>query len=255
MWEPSKCPVESRGPSLAETLRGPLSSVEQIVQLVWPHLELLELVDDDDTTAQMFALPRREQSPAEAAPPLPDEASERALRRERFLRRQLGFVQQAIVTHVWPDWSAELERTQPGSSHLVLGRFLVPPAPRPRRAPADPSREERAQEDTRRAVAGAAYASLLSLISRPSPATPVLPPASLELVVQSLEHLTHTYSVRELYLALGGASPAAQRDARADGMRLQRWAATVKLLFSVPAKVANAMGAAGRDVPRGLIWR
>jgi telomere length regulation protein len=194
---------------LATLLAGPLTSTDQLLSLVVPPLARLDLIHDQPELLERFPAPAAEGS---------DDAS-------KFLKRQLGLVQKALVERVWPDWEAAVAAEEGDAvAKVVFERWFVPAS----------------FEDPRHAeVALSAYAVLSSLLS--SRATPPLQRRSLELVLSLLARLASAFSLDEIYVAILGQ--LTEKNGRSSAPQAaERWERVVKDLLSLPTKVANAWG-------------
>ncbi|ORY83468.1 telomere length regulation protein-domain-containing protein [Leucosporidium creatinivorum] len=197
-------------PPLSTLLAEPLTSTNQLLSLIAPPLARLDLLQDQPELLERFPGPAAEGS---------DDAS-------KFLKRQLGLVQKALVERVWPDWEAAVAAEEGDEvAKVVFERWFMPASFE------DPKHAE---------VALSAYAVLSSLLS--SRATPPLQRRSLELAFALLARLASAFSLKEAYVAILGQSK--EKNGRSnDSQAAERWERVVKDLLSLPTKVANAWGA------------
>lgn len=225
---PDTTPVQNAdtlsGSSLSSRLAEPLSSTNELLDLLIPPLESLALLPDQPSLAE-----RHTRSP------IPFSA-------ERFARRQLGLVQKILIEKVWPEWESALEAEEGAAGLAVFERFFVPPPS----AFASTSSNVRS---TGADVAISAYAVLSTTTSGKTVAA--LPRRSVEIAVDLLAKLSTRFNIEELYLATLGApkatthvgrAEAQDEDDVADPAAVARWETCQRLLLSVPTRAANAWG-------------
>ncbi|GAA5874898.1 hypothetical protein JCM3774_006563 [Rhodotorula dairenensis] len=220
--------------SLAARLREPFASTDDLLRVLVPPLAQLALVHDHPQLVQDYA----------HAAPAPAPAL--ALDRDRFLRRQIGLVQSAILERVWPDWHRALSSAQ---AAVVCERYFVPPPDAPAPAPADKAAAAEAADE----IALSAYRVLSSYLSPSSRRR--LPPHALSFVLDLVAKLSDRFSVEHLYYATirrrrpGAGSSLADdadpdADADADPVQVQRWEFTLKDMLAIPDRAANAAAVA-----------
>lgn len=225
--------------NLAELLSGSLGSTGQILSLVVPFLHLMHLIDDRPDLIATYAT----------------QEDQDRVRRAAFMKRQLGFVQKVIIEKVWHDWEKEMDKEEMGLSQVVLTRFIVPPTLSDRE---EDSAAETESRQIRTDIALSSYSILLSLLSRRSTSSP-LHPSTLQFISKSLEQLSASYGVKEVFIGIFFSSNGQERE-KSLVIQLNRWETALKLLTSVPAKVANAFGAMSatmgslNQIPDALNW-
>ncbi|BGP31065.1 telomere binding protein [Rhodotorula toruloides] len=217
-------PDTHSGSSLSARLAGPLSSTDELLDLLLPPLQSLSLLSDQPSLAERYA-----------RPPFPVQS-------ERFVRRQLGLVQKVLVEKVWPEWEGALEAEEGAASLVLFERFFVPPPA----AFASTSSDASSNGAT---VAISAYNVLSSVLSSETVST--LPPRSVDVALDLFAKLSSAFNIEELYMATVGSSEAGKQidgaetedeDSFADPAAVARWETTQRVLLSVPTRAANAWG-------------
>lgn len=194
--------------SLSQQLSTPIKSTNQLLSLLVPPLASLGLLADCPDLERRFASAASHGDPA------------------RFVKRQLGLVQKALIERVWPDWSAALAaELGEDQGRIVLERFFVP---------------VNVTTGLHADVALSAQSVLLSLLA--SKTTPSLPPRSLEISFNLLARLGALLDFDSTYTSVFGTGPT-EADL-ANATRTTRWQQIVKDFASLPTRVANAAGAA-----------
>lgn len=208
-------------PPLATLLSTPISSLPTLLALLTPPLAALSLLPDRPDLVALHP------------------SSSPSIDRRAFLKRQLGLVQKVLVETIWPDWEHALEGEEEGLVDVVLRRWFVPPTA------TTPEQQELAVE-----VALSSYAVITSVLSRRT--TPLLT-SVLTIISSLIADLSTSYNLAPLYLALFPTITAAINP-REQSKAVARWDATLKDVFAVPAKVANAWGALSsvQSIPTSL---
>ncbi|KAJ8294457.1 DNA replication checkpoint protein tel2 [Rhodotorula toruloides] len=210
--------------SLSARLAEPLSSTDELLDLLLPPLQSLSLLSDRPSLAQRPArLPFTFQA-------------------ERFARRPLGLVQKVLVEKVWPEWEGALVAEEGAAGLVVFERFFVPPPTAFASTSSDAS-------SNGAAVAISAYSVLSSVLS--SKTVSALPPRSVEIALDLLAKLSSTFNIEELYLTTVGSSGSGknvdtaepeEEGSFADPAAISRWETTQRVLLGVPTRAANAWG-------------
>lgn len=206
--------------TLSTQLSATLLSTSQLLDLLIPTLDTLNLLQDCQDLTNSHASSSLLQTPPELE-----------ISRRTFLKRQLGLVQKVLVETVWPDWEEALkaEDESGGIVEVVFERWFIPIF-----------REEESTENTIlwTDIAISAYATLTSLLSQKA----TLRPQSLSIITELLRKLSQQYSLDKIYLGIFSLSGGEQEDERALAKVTLRWELILKDLYSLPTRVANAWG-------------
>ena len=221
----------STGSGLAARLAAPFRSTAELLQLLVPPLAHLGLLPDFPQLCNDYGA-------AAAA------STNEPFDTKRFLRRQIGLVQKALVERTWPDWEQAVVAQHGPAGVAVFERYYVPP----------PSGVEGVLSVNAAEIAISAIGVLSSFLAVKTASQ--LHPRALQLVLDLLAKLSGRFSLEQLYFATIGRSSSRQGGPRgetgpeeADPLEMARWEATLRDILSVPFKAANAAGAASADGP------
>ncbi|GAA5892867.1 Tel2p [Sporobolomyces salmoneus] len=212
-------PSISSGPSLSSRLSEPIESTAQLLELLVPPLIALDLVFDLPSSFLS-----RFRSPESIDP-------------NKFVKRQLGFVQKILVEKVWPDWEKTVEAEEGTQGSLVFERWFIPPP------------VSTLTSTIGAKVAISSYAVLSSMLSTKTAST--LQPRSLEIISDLLVKLQSAFNFSDVYNAtLGQATRAKiveaensdEEDEQIDPASLSAWEQSIRDLLGIPVRVANAWG-------------
>ena len=162
----------------------------------------------------------------------------------KALDRLLESIQQILITSVLPTFLQSLdERTAD-----LLDRFFVPP--------------KTAQAETLtigRTIALKSYLTLSALLSK-KPDDVMVPVPSRHWTLETLQKLSDTHGIDEIYWAVWGGSSVEGETSKNGAMRMLQWEEAVKSILSIPGKVANAVGrwkeeGWSGDIPESLVPR
>ncbi|KAK4051053.1 telomere binding protein [Microbotryomycetes sp. JL201] len=181
----------------AQALDEPIKSLEVLLDVLLTPLAALGLLDDRPELARQYTT----------------RASD-AFSAQRFLKRQVALVQQALVKRTWPEWAAALSADE----LELLKRWFCPP---------------KGLNDATRAQ------------SQPQP----LGRQTIELASTLLVKLAQEFAFDEAYpaIVLPPRAKGKQVDLADDTLLSDRWHEFVKTVLSMPAHVANAWGALDKD--------
>ena len=277
--------------TLAQQLSQPIKSVEHLLGLLLAQLDKLGLVHaaEKEWVRRFNPAPAPAPAMSQSNPALgqPDHSKTN----DQWLKRQLGLVQRAILVLVYADW-AEAVRAEGGGQLVVLAfaRWFIPITKQSSNSymaqvslsaysvisSALSNRKPLALLPAPTPAAAAATA-ITTAPSQPSSTaqTTALHPESLAYSLQLMSRLSKCFSLPEIWdavygtPAVGGGATAARdggtegesdSDPDSDGddhyydasLRNEAWEASVKDVFGLATRVANACGLAGVDPPSEL---
>ncbi|SDA01901.1 BZ3500_MvSof-1268-A1-R1_Chr10-2g02997 [Microbotryum saponariae] len=223
-------------PPLHTRLAGPITSTDQLLELLVPPLVRLGALPQELVSSLLSS---SSSSSSVAAPPQ-DPA--------KFIKRQLALVQRVILERIWPDWehalSTELQGS-PISARQLLSSWFIP----------DPNLANTDASSLSNEIALSALQVLCSCLSthKSSPPQSPLHPRSIHLVVRILSEWVTQFSLERTYRIIFAGEGVSMQ------VREDRWERILKTLMGMPILVANRMGeltvgkrTLGQNVPQNL---
>ncbi|KAM0790027.1 hypothetical protein ACM66B_005356 [Microbotryomycetes sp. NB124-2] len=199
------------GATTAQTVSEPIKSVEALLDVLLTPLAGLELLDDRLELAHKYTA-----------------SLDDTFNAQKFLKRQVSLVQQALVERVWPEWAAALSQDQ----LKLLQRWFCP---------------SRGVNDHIRAQVCLSAWQVLSASLSGTTHRLSQPPSrqSVELASTLLVNLAQEFMFDEAHTAIAIPADAKgkQVDRTGETIRSDQWHRFVKTVTAVPARVANAWGA------------
>lgn len=231
--------------TLSQQLSLPLTSTQQLKDLLVPYLDLLQLIPDrqDLITSTSTTLPSTFTSI--------DLSHDRITKRNLFLKRQLGLVQKILIESVWSDWEVVLSSEEEDTDlvEVLFERWFIPLLP-----------EEVGQDrDLAIEIAISSYAILNSLLLQPRSSSKLLRKESLIIITRLLSKLTSIYTIDILYPTVFQSTSSneegdevEEEEERSITKASAKWDLLFKDIYTIPAKISNAWGRIWESQPSSI---
>ncbi|CAO1622425.1 unnamed protein product [Jaminaea pallidilutea] len=238
-------------------LRGPFTSVEDILGLLLPTCKLLDLLHDheDEHDGDLSSYFQPEEPIYGVDVSCLSEAEQEQWRQAFCSEAWLGDLQNAILGPIAADWSEELRKVRGGRVWEALLRLFFLPsserrsrnASKPMIVTVDDEGQSTVQEEKRRIAAACVTASGLQSVSQALANVSALPPTTTSTAVMNHAQnpvlltslrISCLYTSQPFLLRRPMEAASAQNNV---AKRNLAWQEAVKVLTSLPVRVANAV--------------